>query len=282
MLKKCLKYDLKSTLSIWWIGAVTLLVLSVPVGLCLRRFTLHVYDDSHIPVELLGVMLGYLALIAFGIVTTIIVYLRYYNNFFRDEGYLTFTLPVCRQTLFLSKVLSTMIIMAATGAVIMLCIVIVLSMAPNPDDQSISLMQTALRFYAEPLEILFEGAGGWAVVYLTELAALTVAGILSSTLLVFLCITVGAVIARKHKLIASIGLLYGFEAVASVAIYVLMILMVLLIISALAAFPNIAIGNAPTVLIGLLLGLACVVTALVDTLLAFVTLGILERKLNLP
>ena len=42
-------------------------------------------------------------------VTLIFVFIRYYKNFFTDEGYLTFTLPVKRSTLLNAKTVNAMI-----------------------------------------------------------------------------------------------------------------------------------------------------------------------------
>ena len=43
-----------------------------------------------------------MAIIASAVVTELLVFVRFYKNFFTDEGYLTFTLPVSRKDLLLS------------------------------------------------------------------------------------------------------------------------------------------------------------------------------------
>ena len=50
-----------------------------------------------------------LAVVLVGIVTVFSLVRRFYKNFFTDEGYLTFTLPVKASTLFLTKIINTFI-----------------------------------------------------------------------------------------------------------------------------------------------------------------------------
>ena len=102
MFAKLLKYDLCSVGRIWWILAATLLGLSVGTGFCLRDFIIK-SSDVHATtgdtltasLEFIALMLFYVAIIAFAIVTAILLFIRYYKNFFTDEGYLTFTQRLC-------------------------------------------------------------------------------------------------------------------------------------------------------------------------------------------
>lgn len=284
MLKKCLKYDLKAIFGLWWIAAATILALSLPVGLCLRSYILHQSDDTYFPWEMFAVMMGYISLIAFCILTTVLVYLRYYNNFFKDEGYLTFTLPVSRQTLFTSKVLSTLITNAATFGVIALAIFAVMGFVPIQQDDpyagldhSTALIPLFFQGVGEFLREGYEAIGHWLTVYILEILVLILLFSLMSILAVFLCITIGAVLAKKYKLLASIGVFYGFSLLSSFVQLFGMILLGFWGAAIADAYPN-AFSEG---LVALILALVCVVAAVVDTILAFASLGLLERRLNL-
>lgn len=278
MFRKCLKYDLVPVAKVWWIAAVTVLVLAFPVGLCCRDWMIHIEDPDYFPWSYFCIMLGWLSLWVFMLLTFILTAVRFYSNFFRDEGYLTFTLPVRRQTLFLSKVANGMIWMVASALVSAAAVCIALSMTPSEPDSKISALAAVLKGIGEIYADGYKEVGWWVAVYTGELLLAALLSTLSSILFVYLCITIGGVLAKKHKLLASIGTYYVFNIITTVAVYVGAIFLVLWIISAYDAFPDAALGNGGAALI-LLLG--CVVIALIDSLLALVNLGCLERKLNL-
>lgn len=281
MFRKCLKYDLAPVAKVWWIAAVTMLLLAFPVGLCLRDMRMHSDEYGYMEdfrVSVFGVMLGYPCIGFFVLLTVILVAVRFYGNFYRDEGYLTFTLPVKRQTLFLSKVANGMIWVLASALVSGAAVCLVLSMAPNNGLSDVTMLAAWMKDMAETLTEWYQEVGMWTVVYLAELVLLILLAVLSVILSVYLCITIGGVLAKKHKLLASIGTYYVFNIVATIAVYVGLIFLVLWLFSAYEAFPDAALGNGGVALIGLL---GCVVVALVDALLALINLGCLERKLNL-
>ena len=103
MFRKLLKYDIKSIANIWLIMSATVLAMSVFAGFCVKDIIINTNNPDYFPWSVIGVMITYIAYIAFGIITSILVYLRFYKNFFSDEGYLTFTLPVKRSHLLLSN-----------------------------------------------------------------------------------------------------------------------------------------------------------------------------------
>ena len=139
MFKKCLKYDLRAVWKVWWILAVSVTGLCIVGSLGLRFFIQNVSMGEE-PVST-PIMIGsifamllfiasIIALIAFVVVTFILVYYRYYKNLFTDEGYLTFTLPVRRQTLYLSKTLNALIWEVASVVVVVLNVLFALLVVP--------------------------------------------------------------------------------------------------------------------------------------------------------
>ena len=98
MLRKLLKYDLKAIFKFWWI---------VFGGFCDN--ILNTYEGDAWSVYLMmsmGSLSGTFLNLALPVVTFVLIFIRFYKNFFTDEGYLTFTLPVSRRKLMLSKIIS--------------------------------------------------------------------------------------------------------------------------------------------------------------------------------
>ena len=113
MLKKCLKYDLRAVGRIWWILAASMAGAFIVASLSLRVLVQSTLDPDPssvlLTLSIFGGLISILcvfAIFAAMTVSIILVYWRTYTHFYTDEGYLTFSLPVKRSTLYLSKVLT--------------------------------------------------------------------------------------------------------------------------------------------------------------------------------
>ncbi len=276
MLRKLLKYDMKAVWKIWIRLAAAALLISIPGGLCIRFITYTIGESSGFLLLRLTAVFGMLASIltiaGFLIVTEILVFWRFYKNFFSDEGYLTFTLPVSRAQLLLSKTLNACIWMVASGAVIVLCILeIVLVVDPRA------------------IGAFFKGLGWWLgqdwsfllVIYMLQLLVLAVAGLWLSVSMIQLCITIGSIIAKRFKILASIGIYYLFNMVPGFAGQLITVVGIFSATGTIeTVLAGISDGEAPFFLALILL----VATVIVATLAYFIhtlTLGKLERKINL-
>ena len=287
MLKKCLKYDLQAICRIWWILAATMAGAAAIAAIALR-FLLQTAMSRHpsdIQVLLsifsgLGAGLCFLAMVAAWTVTVILVYWRAYTHFFTDEGYLTFTLPVKRSTLYLSKVLTAAIVQASMTLLFILSLALLLLVVPPVEDGGLmnpivyTTLGDGLRFLADL------SGSGWILVWVLSLLPLLFLTHFFSSGLTFLCITVGSVIAKKHKLLAAIGIYYGVTSVLSfVGQFVFYIFsagfagLFDMLFAAEMPLPGISV----TVLI-LIVDLAVACLAAVTH---FVTVHLVERKLNL-
>ena len=268
MLRKCLRYDLKSVFTYWIFGAIAMLIMSIPTGLALRSQALHFGELGRFNWEILVILLAYFVGAAFLILSSILVYVRFYKHFFSDEGYLTFTLPVKRRTLFTSKVINGVIWQALTALVIIISIIIMVMFVPSDGGSTVPPVES------EPLI-----SGWWAFLYVLEALALIVIYSFTSVLAMYLVITIGANIVRKNKIIATIGIVYVSNVVLSLLSY----LFVLLGISYVASINKVFVGavSNPELLIFLALALAIVVLLTITVAIAMITLNIIERKLNL-
>lgn len=207
MFLKLLKNDLKSIFKYWWIGAVVSLFLSVIGGFILEF--LSKYDGRNDTLEIfsvLGFMLVVGGISAFALLSEILIFARYYNNCFTDEGYLTFTLPVKRSQLLNSKFIASLIVNAATGLCLYTNVINIFVIAFRDD-------KDFWNSFVYMFEEIPDFASEW--LYVAEALVLFVGLVVLSTLLMFVCITFASVVAKKGKVFAAIGIYYGVTMVIS-------------------------------------------------------------------
>lgn len=212
MLKKLLKYDFKAILKYWWIAAISSIVLSFGGGWCITVFA----SEKELPTALyivatLLIIVVVLGLLVFSILSVIFIFSRFYKNFFTDEGYLTFTLPVKRGQLLNSKLISSTVTMILTYLVLIIDIVIMLVFALK-DEIFSKVFWDNFRLIAQDM---LDTLGIYFYVYALEALILAVLLVVFSTLFLFCCITIGSIITKKAKVITSIGIYYAANSVFS-------------------------------------------------------------------
>ena len=208
MLKKLLKYDLKSVFKYWWIAAIASLGLSAAGGFCISVMTAEKDVPSLIAVIIvLTLLFSIIGIVAFSILSYILLYVRFYKNFFTDEGYLTFTLPVKRSQLLNSKLITCVLTMLCTATVIFIDIVIMFAIGAGETfyDDLLKPMAQAFAELFNKLSVsdciyLFS----WVIMFLIFLVLSNI----FSTLFMCACITFAAVITKKAKVITAIGIYY--------------------------------------------------------------------------
>lgn len=284
MLRKCLKYDLKSIFRIWLLLAATILILSPIAGLLLRSFLLRL-DDMIFPWEIFLLMGGCFLLWAFALVIMVLVYIRYYTNFFKDEGYLTFTLPVSRSTLFLSKVLTATIYDAATVAVILTSIATALAIAPDLSQENFTLLGSLLTLFGlllgEFVSSVSFGSVVIIVVIVFEVLLLLFLSSFTKTLFYYFAITLGTSISKKHPIIMTIVLIYAANSILPTLMYACIYGLVFGAGAAMKLYPAAFTGGSLIALVILILLIGCIIVTVINLILCFASLGKLERKLNL-
>ncbi len=271
MLNKILRYDFKAILKYWWIGAVLAVIISFATTPLLRFFN----DDTVKPMTVFiagfGIVFSIICISAFLIVSEILIFAHFYKNLFTDQGYLTFTLPVKRTTLLNSKLLSGSILMIITEIIFVLVIAYpVINGLLYDSFKPEGFWHELFRLAKE----VWEMSGGYIIVYAIEAVILLVLGVVSSVLVMYICITIGAVIAKKMKLLASIGVYYAANNVMGV---VGVIFSLAVVPSLSTVFSNIEEDWKFCVMGGL------IITALllVCTCLYTLELWLVDKKLNL-
>lgn len=121
MLGKVLKYDLKRLgQSLIPLYIITLILSIIVLGGSYLTDMHQLFTIAYGTVLFFFIIL----LMAVGIGTFFVSIQKFYQNLLKDEGYLTNTLPVTKNTLILSKVLSSCIFMAMSSIVIALSLCI--------------------------------------------------------------------------------------------------------------------------------------------------------------
>lgn len=277
MMKKLLKYDLRAIFKYWWIVALSSLGLSFIGGISLRIITNMPSDieDGRVFIYLfamLGMILTVIGISAFLISAEIFIYVRLYKHFFSDEGYLTFTLPVKRRDLLNSKIISGLVVNIATFAVVAADISIILFI--GVDFETIQKIGDAVFWF---IGAAMEAVGVLCIAYILEAIVLILCISVMSYLLVSICITFAAVIAKKYKIFAAIGIYYLASGVVS---FVGQFAMMFGSMALAGIFSNIPESSISGIGALMLLSVSLLATAICVCLYSL-ELHMLEKKLNL-
>lgn len=282
-MRKLLKYDMKSVFKVWWIASLAAVGVTVLGALCLRvllGMTELNTTDSPLTTLMtiscvLGIVAAFFALAGYELVVVFFLMRRYYCHFFTDEGYLTFTLPVRRTALLASKVLMALTYSLLSMTVVLLCIGMYVVAIAHFAPQEIAEFGSVL---GEMLNELNHLCKGFLPVYVLEFGLYLLASSLLGSLFAFLCITIGAIVAKRQKILAAIGIYYGgYVVVTSLSQIVFSVLINVNV----PFFMNFT-GSSREFLALALMGLFFVlVMAGLATLCWWLILRLLKRRLNL-
>ena len=280
MLKKLLKYDLKAVFKYWWIAAVSTLGLSVLGGFAVTvlRDTVSTEPEKKVPIILeilssIALPLVYLGFIALGILTVIMIFARYYKNFFSDEGYLTFTLPVKKSELINSKVIMGVISSLATTLAVFVNIIIILVIGFFDNIIKPDFWKEFSEFFSE----VFKALGVYTFVYVLEIILVVFLANLLSTLFLYDCVAIASMLVKKAKVITAIGIYYVANGVISTLFTIFSLFGMSTIIDTMSAMKT----STLLPLISLLGSGIIVMLAMFTALLYLLQYWIIDRKLNL-
>lgn len=285
MLRKLLRYDLDAVWRIWVPLAASVPVMSLITALLVRTLMERPENDDS-AVVVLGFMMFFAIMtlvilwVGLFIVTPIICYLHYYKHFFSDRGYLTFTLPVPRQKLYLSKVLSAFIWSAGNAVVTVLSVCILLLLIPSSQEVAQFVNPIVFDFIGEGVGFLWQNVGAWLILYALELLLILVALSLCNIGLFHLAITMGSVIAKKHKVLCAVGLYLGMNYGISFVSQFFMLFSASPLASFTLMLSKLSLQQqcASVAITGMIVVLFL---ATVAAIYHFVALHLIERKLNL-
>ena len=205
MFKKCLKYDLRSIFSVWWIGAAVLIAFAVPAGLSLRSVLANAFNGSPTFAEDISALFisPFLILAAsFSFFSDILICLRYYRHFYTDEGYLTFTLPVKRSTLFNSKLVSAVITKLASFVILAFALFLLLLLSGS------DLLELLTEY---PVYLSLDSES--VILFILKLLTVVLSSLLT-LFTIFFVITLVNSFLKKHRLLAGVGIMYVLNTIA--------------------------------------------------------------------
>lgn len=163
-------------------------------------------------------VMSFLGIIAYAAICFISIYSRYYKNFFTDEGYLTFTLPVKTHSLLLSKFFAGALwqFIALIITVSMFIIAVAIGTAPKGSfintDMISELFQMVNTLFTE------NTAGAVSVIFAVVFQQFT------SILMIYLALTIGSTVANKQKILASVGFYFALNTGLQILSTVLMLI----------------------------------------------------------
>ena len=280
MLSKALKQDIMAFLPLWLFLSAVAFCSSFTIGGGINLIGSESIGWANV-IGVLLIVFSFMVIAGYFFATVILIGVRFYRNFYTDEGYLTFTLPVRRSTLYFSKVLSGVIFLFSTTLVILLSVSIGLMLVPV--NENTTAFGFVVRYLWDALRMMIvELQGDFSTALIFVLGALILFSILVYEILImYLCITVGSVIAKKHKVLLSIACYYGLNAILSTVssiaqvVFVIFSPFIALAIAACATVPSVVWANL--ILLGVLAFMIVVLS-----IVYYETRKLIENKLNLP
>ena len=217
MFTKLLKHEWRATRGM--LGTLCLVCLGASLlgGGTMRYLISATFQEAqHDAIVVINVLAMVAAMIVVAVagVAGLFLYIgRFYKSRFTDEGYLTFTLPVSTHQNLLSSMANTAIGMVLVFFAICAALGIWLTIGFSgiPD-----FYQTVWEKLPELWDIFKHVCGQmpWKYVALFLLDVLT--GSACGLVLLMLSVTIGSIIAKKHKILAVVGLYYGIHVALSI------------------------------------------------------------------
>ena len=267
MLKKLIKYDLKYYFKLWWIFALAIVGISFVSGILVSISSAQAETSEtayaiYMFITMLLYFLTFMGIGIFAISPTALSGFRFQKNFFTDEGYLTFTLPVKKTQLINSKVISTMLLTIATYLVSAIGVIIFMAFA------SPQTLFDAADWLAE----FFRDNSIWATIISISIIILVILLSVSSSMLVFVSISISNTLVKKARIVVGIGIYYVINSAISMFLRFFIYAIPELIYSTSAnALPSIAAAICSLIVFSLI----------ISTILYIVQYFIIDKKLNL-
>lgn len=221
MFAKLLKQEWRATRNVIGLLCVIILLSGLFIGLS-TGYISNRLTDSAPWVETLCVIVTMVCFLAVGVCCAAgVIYLicHYYQSRFTHQGYLTFTLPVTQHQLLLSGMVN--IILGAALVVLCACLAaaLALGLIVLAIPENAMMWKELTQEFGMLWDMLWQSLGAYGGTLLHFLASGLVYA-LSSLILLMLAVTVGAIIAKKHKLLATAAVYYGIHIVQSTLLIV--------------------------------------------------------------
>ncbi len=199
---------------------------------------------------------------------------RFHKNKFTDEGYLTFTLPVTATQIFWSSFLSMLLwlVISAVVAVAVVAVVILFGTARGElvNTELLRELSETIPFLIRDLQPLLTQE--LTPVYLIAQGLSVAITPFYALIIPMACITVGAMLAKKHKILAAFGIYYAVNFVFGIVSSLVNILPMLILMN----------GDDSTVYYVVNAFLELGLKAALTVGAYFLTVHLMKHRLNLP
>lgn len=213
MFTKLLKHDFKSTWGI--IGLLCLISLGAGVlGGGAMRYLVWISEQGTekmtVPTVLciLTMIAAFISIAVCGVAALFVLIGRFYKSRFTDEGYLTFTLPVTSHQILLSSMANSAINMLIVCVTIFVSVMILLLFGLTAFEgfwtEFWDAVPRLFRMLADALTMREVG-------YLVQMLCASIAAFACELVVLMLSVTIGALVAKKHKILAAVGIYYGIH-----------------------------------------------------------------------
>lgn len=276
MFAKLLKHEWKASAGLLSVLSLAVLGVGILLAVLLRVITVW---ESKIPSgmwEPIWVLIGgaALAIIAYVIGSQLILLIRFYKNKFTDEGYLTFTLPVTSHQILLSSLLNFLIWTLITTAVAAGTVLMALSVGTAKEGLfNRELWDSGILYLLRQMYTVENGVSYGIL----SVVSIVISGV-SGVMVMVTAITLGAVVAKKHKVLAAFGFYYAIKMGISILSSGISIASLVFMLH------NAGFGTDGQILAQMNFITVCEMALNLAIMIAgyFVSNWLIKRKLNLP
>lgn len=175
MLSKLFKYDFKWMTKVTYIYALILVVISIALKI------VESVDQTFLLVILDKILVSMFisCVVSILLTSSIRIWVRFINNFYKDESYLTHTLPVTKNELFNSKVLAGICSLLLSVLVIVICLAFVYLNKSTIEELKM-MWDSLVAAYNSVFAVLF--VVGLILLIILEIIYIMMAGILGITI----------------------------------------------------------------------------------------------------
>ena len=280
MLGKILKYDLRAAYKLW------LLFTAIMFGICFvgafaLRSLVTMEEFSFFSLFAIGgVLLSVFAMSCYVMASQLLVLYRFYQNFFTDEAYLTFTLPIKRSTQLNSKLLCGIIFTTVNIVAVVLASMLFISITPVSSTDNTLIIVDLFKSFFNFFKSVFQHFDAWLYVYSVLAMLIYLAMTVFSTFLIYACITLGCTMVRKYKLLMAILVYYLVNMAISTLSYVASIILGLTTVSGISVLAEYSHAQLTAIILFALIAVLSFFIVLSVLTYKF-TLSRIENKLNL-
>lgn len=231
MFAKLLKHEWRATRGVIGLLCVIILISGLTIGGVMCRVVTAdevvmelnedtvasetAMSDMEEVICVLLIIAGVMAVAVCGAGSVFVVVYRFYKRCFTDEGYLTFTLPVNQHQILLSSFLNSvfgvfLVVLACFGAVMLAGGMFLLALNSTQEILWADVWLSWQDVWQQLADSFRKNIGQFALLGFSGIV-----GAFADMILLMLSVTIGALIAKKHKILAAVGVYYGIGFVMS-------------------------------------------------------------------